>query len=260
MTMDRAFAIVQAGGTINGPGGPIDNTPPISKEEFSRKYLGAARHLIPTYDVIDTNSDGVFEPINTSNPLGNTVVNDLMTDLNQNGNAWLNNVGKAHIVYSTEVKTVDRLVKRTGPIPDRFLKQEILSLDSYLGTFPGSSEVWYEEIVSGHGGDGTVSTYSSVDPFLGDPNLGTKLLLKPITGAAAGVDEVGHGGLINNDYSQTQILKSVGATNFDNLDLATNLEKAYSQASLTFLQTKLLRPADALNEAAQRLSRSSRVF
>jgi len=172
--------------------------------------------------------------------LGNNLVNDLMVDLNGGTkNAWLNSVGRTNVFYSTEVETTDRIVQHQGPDTRSFLKDRILSFDNYLGRRPNIGETWFETIASGHGGDGTVSTFSSIDPFLGDPNIGSKLILQPITGAAAGTDEVSHGGLVNHPYSQTQILNAIGASNFANANLETTLEKTMAGSAAAFLTLKI---------------------
>ncbi|MEQ1826133.1 MAG: hypothetical protein ABL921_09305, partial [Pirellula sp.] len=184
----------------------------------------------------------------------NSLVNSLMTDLNGGiKNAWINNVGRTNVVYSTEEETLDRLIVRNGPDERGFFTDEILSFTNVIGRRPNAGETWFESIESGHGGDGTVSTFSSIDPFLNDPNTGTKLHLKPITGAAAGTTSVGHTGLVNDPFSQTQILNAVGASAFSVLDLETNLDKNSAESALTFLQLKILQPAEALNEASNRI-------
>ncbi len=257
--LDQPQATINIGGLATGSPSKIEATDreggTNSLEAFAQLYVGSLANLLPTYDAVDTNNDGVFEKLSTTNPAGNSRVNVLMNDLNAGTkNAWLNSVGKTNVVYSTEGTTRDRLVARTGPSSSGFLTDEILSLQNFIGRRPAPGEVWYEDTASGHGGDGTVATFSSVDPFLNDSRIGSKLNLIPITGAAAGVTAVSHTELVVNPYSQTQILNAVGATNFTNANLVSNLTVSKAGAVAKALSTGLLRPADAISEAATRFN------
>ncbi len=118
--VDRAFEIMNAGaGTpIVGPTGNITRAENLTSQQFAQRYVASLANLLPTYDAVDTNNDGVFEKLSTTNPAGNTRVNVLMNDLNAGTkNAWLNSVSKTHVVYSTEVNTRDRLIQRSGRRP-----------------------------------------------------------------------------------------------------------------------------------------------
>ncbi|MEQ1827789.1 MAG: hypothetical protein ABL921_17650, partial [Pirellula sp.] len=272
-TQDRVFKITFVGtrGGVDQPqvtaditglttGGPVKieatdrEGGANSLEAFSQLYVGSLANLLPTYDSIDTNNDGVFEKLSATNPTGNTRVNALLTDLNfvtaQGKNAWLNSVGETNIVYSTEVNTRDRLIPRTGPSSSGAATDEIRSFQNFSGRRPTLSETWFEDIVSGHGGDGAVPTFSTIDPFLGDRRIGSKLILTPITGLAAGVTEVSHNELMVNQFAQTKILTSVGATAFTNANLVTNLVVSSSGATAKAISTGLMRPTDAFGEAA----------
>ncbi len=234
-----------------------------SLEAFTQLYVGSLANLLPTYDSIDTNNDGIFEKLSTTNPAGNTRVNALLLDLNGVNpaaappiakNSWADKVlGKTHVVYSTEVETRDRLIPRTGPSTSGAATDEIRSFQDFSGRRPTPSDVWFEDIVSGHGGDGTVPTFSTIDPFLGDRRIGSKLILTPIVGKATGVPgvtEVSHNELMVNPFAQTKILTSVGAHTFTNANLVTNLVVTPSAATAKAISTGLLRPADAIGEAA----------
>ncbi len=141
--VERAYDLMRAGTPINlvgVPGGTINN-PSISLDAFVQQYVGAMRHLLPTYQAVDTNADGQFETIGPSNPAGNTLFNDLLIDLNAGPkNAWLNSVGTTNIVYSTEVDTNDQIIKRTGPSSAGFLTDEILPFTNILGRRPNPGE------------------------------------------------------------------------------------------------------------------------
>ncbi len=218
--VDRAYSLLQSGTTIVGPNGNITPSEGLNPQQFAQRYIASLQNLLPTYDVIDTNDDGNFEPLSSSNPPGNNLVNALLVDLNGGtSNAWLSSPAKTHVVYATGSETSDQLIARTGPSDDGFSTDEILSFQNFRGRRPAAGETWYEEVVSGHGGDGLVSTFSSIDPFLGDPRTGGKLKLIPVTAAAAGVSEISHNALVINPYAQTKILQSVGATNFTNANL-----------------------------------------
>ncbi len=119
--VDRAYDLMNAGtGTvIVGPTGNILKSENLTPQQFTSRYVASLRHLLPTYEAIDTNNDGVFEKLSTTNPAGNTRVNDLLTDLNAGPkNAWLDLVlNKTNVVYSTEITTNDQLISRTGPSP-----------------------------------------------------------------------------------------------------------------------------------------------
>ncbi len=249
--IDRSYDLMVAGTPISGPSGLINN-PAMPKDQFAREYMASLRHLLPTYNSIDTNQDGLFEKISTSNPSGNTIVNDLLTDLNGgNKNAWLDLIGKTHVVYAADVETRDRLVRRVGPDSDSFRDDELLSFSRLLGQSPAPGAPWYEPIYSGHGGDGTVPTFSSIDPFLGDARLGTKLKTIPVNEGSAGV-KVPHQQLVNDPFAQFQILTAVGASGFTTSSLTTNLDKSPAESSLKLLNLGIVRPVDAFAEAAIR--------
>jgi hypothetical protein len=261
--IDQPQATINIAGLTTGSPVSVEATDRIgganSLEAFSQLYVGSLANLLPTYDSVDTNNDGVFEKLSTSNPAGNTRVNALLTDLNFvnpsalppiTKNAWLNLVGKTNVVYSTEVNTRDRLIPRTGPSASGASTDEIRSFQNFSGRRPTASETWFEDIDSNHGGDGAVPTFSSIDPFLGDRRIGSKLILTPITGQAAGVTEVSHNELIVIPFAQDKILRSVGATAFTNTNLVTNLVVSRSGAVAKAISTGLLRPTDAIGEAA----------
>ncbi len=184
----------------------------------------------------------------------NKLVNSLLIDLNAgNKNQWLNKVARTNVIYSTEEETRDRLIVHNGPDSRGFATDQILSFTDSIGRRPSAGEIWFESFASGHGGDGTVSTFSSVDPFLNDPNIGTKLLLKPITGAAVGGASVDHTDLVNHVYTQTQILNAIGASAFSNLNIETSLASDAAASALKFLQLAILEPASTLRDASTRV-------
>ncbi len=251
LIVDRAYAALTSGTTINGPTGNILTSENLSPPAFTQRYFASLRHMLPTYDAVDTNNDGVFEKLSTTNPAGNTRVNDLLVDLNAGTkNAWLDLIGKTNVFYSTESTTKDQLVARTGPATAGFQTDEILSFQDFLGRRPTASEVWYEDKISGHGGDGTVATFSSIDPLLGDRRLGSKLILNPITGMAAQVTAVGHNELMINPFAQSRILTAVGASAFTTLQMDTTKVISRAGAVAKAISSGLLRPADALRDAA----------
>ncbi|MCC6511795.1 MAG: hypothetical protein IT423_22025, partial [Pirellulaceae bacterium] len=257
----RSYDLLRSGTAINlvgVPGSTISdpNTSPIT---FTQQYVGSLRQLLPTYAAVDENNDGAFEQLSNSVPAGNTFINNLLTDLNTapasptgpDSNAWLNRVGRTHIVYSTEVDTNDRLIRRVGPSPDGFSSDELRSFTNITGISPTASQVWYESVSSDHGGDGVVSSFSTIDPFLEDPRIGGKLRLTPIKSAAAGGD-VGHNELLVHPLSQTRILSAVGATNFTTANLETSLYRSAAASAAKTIELSVVRPGDALREASLR--------
>jgi len=200
--VDRAFDLMNAGtGTaIVGPTGNILKSENLTPQQFTQRYIASLRHLLPTYDAVDTNNDGVFEKFSTTNPAGNSRVNDLLTDLNAGSkNAWLDLVlGKTNVVYSTEVTTPDQLISRIGPSPAGYQNDEILSFQNFIGRRPNAGESWFEDKVSGHGGDGTVATFS-IDPFLGDRRIGSKLILSQLGSLDAAADDVSNRSAFNKE-------------------------------------------------------------
>ena len=250
--VDRAYDIMNAGGgtPIVGPTGSITKSENLSPAQFAQRYVASLANLLPTYAAIDTNSDGTFEVLSSSNPAGNTRVNTLLNDLNAGTkNAWLDKAGKTSVVYSTEAATRDRLVARTGPSPAGLLTDEILSFQNFIGRRPAGGEVWYEDTISGHGGDGTVATFSSVDPFLGDPRIGSKLKLLPIKASTAG-STVSHTDLVVHPFAQTTILSAVGASLSVGQSLETGRTVSKAGAVLKAISSGLINPVEALSAIA----------
>ncbi|WP_372894369.1 LEPR-XLL domain-containing protein, partial [Stieleria sp.] len=242
-------------GTIFGPD-PASTSddlidPAISKDDFVQQYVGALRHLLPTYPAFDADGDGAYETIDTAGPL----VNDLLIDLNAGAdrNAYIDLTGKTSIVYSTEVSTIDRIAERVGPDPRGFLADEVLSFTNFIGRSPIASQTWYEDIQSGRGGDGTVPTYSSIDPFISDARIGSSLRLLPITGAAANNGSpVGHRDLVINPYTQNVILGQLGVSGQTTSDIESSLVLTQAQSAAKVLQLGILNPVEAFTEAAER--------
>ncbi|MEM8912146.1 MAG: hypothetical protein AAGC97_10295, partial [Planctomycetota bacterium] len=219
LLVNKAYQELQNGGTIFGPdpnssADDITN-PAISKEAFAQQYIGAMRDLLPEFPVIDVDKDTTLDRITSADETGTGLFNDLLLDLNAGtANSFLNAATTTTVVYSTELDTRDELVERTGPNAAVFPKNEILSFDEFVGRIPGPAEIWYQDITTPAGGDGTVPTSSSVAPFLGDPRVGTGALdLVEITAAIAGTGEsVAHPDLVVNEFSQERILAAIGAT------------------------------------------------
>ena len=249
----RAYDIMRSGTPIQtvGVAGSTINNVNIALPAFAQQYVGSLRNLLPTYDAIDTDADGTFEKLSSTNPVGNTLVNNLLTDLNGGAiNAWVNATGKTTVLYATELSTADQIVAQVGPSVDGFARDGIVSFTNLLGSRPNVAELWYEDVVSGHGGDGTVPAYSSIDPLLDDPRIGIKLKLTPVSSAAAGGNAVDHQGLIVNPFAQTKILQAVGATNITTLE--SSLTKTSAAKRTKLLTLGVTTPLDAIRTAAVR--------
>ena len=252
--VDHAYDRMVSGTRIDGPlngdqPGPDDiNDPGIDKETFVRSYVASLNALLPTYPVIDTDGDGEFEVPSGSH------VNHLMNDLNAGAdpNAFVERTELTIMHYSTEVETRDLLIEQTGPHPDGFTTDEILSFTNYIGRRPEEGEIWYQALTSPHKGDDTVATFSSIDPFLGDPRIGSKIKLEPITAANSGGEPVSHAGLVNNKYSQSTILNNIGASGFTDADIEDSLSFNTFETLIHGIRFDIINPVEAINEAASR--------
>ncbi len=73
-------------------------------------------------------------------------------------------------------------------------------------------------------------------------------------GTAAGGNAVSHTDLVVHPFAQTQILTAVGATGFTNAHLVSNLTVSSAGAATKAITTGILRPLDAIQEAASRFT------
>ena len=244
---------------INGPDPAATDDditdPDITQIEFARRYVELMEDLLVVYPAIDLDGDGELDVIDaTTTPLEG-VFNDRLLDLNGGAdpNGYLELAGTTSIVYSTELPTDDFINEQIGPHPRGFLIDEVLPFTNFIGRSPGPNDRWYLDIQSDHGGDGTVSTFSSVDPFLKDPRVGTTLKLLNITKAASGADEgIDHSGLIFNAYSQGLILDQIGVTGHTPADIESGLALSTLETAGRILQLGILNPVDAFSEIAER--------
>ncbi|MCA9125996.1 MAG: DNRLRE domain-containing protein, partial [Planctomycetales bacterium] len=247
--VNLAYEQLQDGTPILGPdaGSTSDDItdPNINKLDFIRKYVGAAKHLTPTYAAMDFNGDGELEEIPNTRP----EFNDLLNDLNAAGNSYLDAIGNTTIIYATEAETPDQIIQRAGPSEDGFLRDEILNFSTYVGRRPEAGETWFERTASGHGGDNSVPNFSSIDPFLGDPRVGSNLTLLPIRAEDAGGNPVVHTALVNNVYSQGRILDSLGVTGFTTADISTDNLRTTVGSGLKVVDLGLVRAGDAFRDA-----------
>ena len=187
----------------------------IDKKVFAQQYVGALRHLLPTYPALDTNNDSALDVITDANSPethgGVPLYNDLLLDLNATvSNAYLDDVTETTVLYSTTIGTNGTLIERTGPAGTTFGENEILPFENFIGRSPNPGEVWYEDVTASGGGDGTVPTVSSFTPFDGDTRIGTSLNLISYN--------TGHGGLISNAAAQQKILDQIGVTGVTNIE------------------------------------------
>ena len=257
LLVDQAYQQFLSGETITGPNGDITDTS-ISRAEFVQQYVESLRHLLPTFPSIDIDGDGTLDAINETNTPVSGLFNDLLADLNAGAdpNAFIDNANVTSVIFSTETPTIDQLAQQTGPDTTGFFSDEIRSFTEYVGSRPTEDQVWFSETASDHGGDGTVPTFSSIDPFLFDSRIGLNLELTPITGAGAnaanGSAPVTHNELVTNLASQQTILESIGATGFTEADIETGLSLNSAQTGARLLQLGIVNPADALSDAANR--------
>ena len=255
--LDQAYQRFQSGETISGPQGDITDTS-ISKSEFVQQYMESLRHLLPTFPSIDLDGDDILDAINETNTPVSGLFNDLLADLNAGAdpNAFIDNTVTTSVFYSTETLTTDQLAQQTGPDTTGFFSDEIRSFTEYVGRRPNTDEAWISETASGHGGDGTVPTFSSIDPFLFDSRIGPTLKLTPITGAGANADNgsnpVTHNDLVINAASQKLILERIGATDFTEADIESGLALNSVQTGAELLRLGIVNPAEALADAAER--------
>ncbi|MEZ6133641.1 MAG: Ig-like domain-containing protein [Pirellulaceae bacterium] len=227
----------------NGIQGPDSTTttdditnPAIDRKLFAQLYVSSTRNLLPSYPVIDLDNNGSLDVVTATNtPETNAIgvgqYNNLLPDLNAAGNIYLDQATQVSIVYSTEADTKDRIVSRVGP-SGSFFDSEILPFTDFIGRSPAPSEGWYQDITTANGGDGTVPTFSSIDPFVGDPRVNSTLHLLPIIGALAGTgsEPVLHADLVINEYAQGLILDQIGATHTP-ADIETGLKVSPSTAA-----------------------------
>jgi len=266
--VDHAYSRLLDGQTIQGPGAdditladlPADED--LWKEAFVARYVASLPDLLPTFDFLDTNGDGVYESLNDT-AHANTLLLDLndgldkdftLEELNASAghavdlgggdvrepNAFIANLtGELTVVYSDEIGTNDRALEMLGADPASLLSYDVMSFTEIVGHRPTEDEQWYQDVDSGAGGDGTVPTESAVGQFLGDPSAG--LHLQPITEVAAGAP-VEHTELVSDPVAQAAILNAVGASGHTQDDISTGLKNTRAQSLLVALDTGLIGP------------------
>jgi uncharacterized protein YjbI with pentapeptide repeats len=214
--LDLAWDLMHEGTPIAGPGGDITSASlaaddPLTpqdeaKLDFARRYVGAAHDLVGTYDLLDSDDDGLYEAIGDVAGLeafANTLVADINFGLGPADLVERTGTGKTIIVYGDEVDTLGLLAQRTGFTPEAGLQNELLGLGEVIGHLPADGQVWYEDRLVEGGGDGTVAALSAKGPF--DGIASERLVLERIAEAQAG-EKVGHTELLINSYAQKQII------------------------------------------------------
>ena len=254
-----AYDLLQSGQTIFGPDGDITD-PAISKTDFIDSYTAVLQDLLPTYDFLDTDGDDVLESLTDSGgnleALGaNTNVdpNALLLDLNfgADPNAFVDGTGTTVVVYSTEVDQMEFVELRTGPDAGGFEVDEILNFDEFIGNSPAAGEVWFEDIVTAAGGDGTNSTLSTAGQFFGDARLDgadPSLVLNEITAADAGA-VINHVKLVQTLLSQSKILDALGVTGYADSDISTDLTFSPLKSFVLAVQFGLIDPVALFQES-----------
>ena len=128
--VDKAWDLLQDGtvAAISGPGGDITvsnlaaddlGTPADeSKQDFVRRYIGAANDLIGTYELVDVGADGTFAKlvdIPELSGFANTLVDDINFGDSPKNMVERLGTGVTVIVYSDDVATAGQVIQRQRP-------------------------------------------------------------------------------------------------------------------------------------------------
>jgi Ca2+-binding RTX toxin-like protein/6-phosphogluconolactonase (cycloisomerase 2 family)/PKD repeat protein len=228
--VNKAWSLVQEGTTIQGPDYGISTTTAIDPKTFVAQYIASGLDLLPTYDFIDTDLDGVFEP------LTGDYTNNLLPDLNYglasseaDPNAFIDKLeGTLTVVYGSASDTVTGVLEHTGPSGISVIPP-VQNFTELWGHQPADDETWYQVVNTPVSGDSTVTVASAVGQFQSDDRLGTSLFLREMS--------VGHGALVKDMTSQKAILNGLGlvnGTDYDDEDIEVTPAKTTTAALMAF--------------------------
>lgn len=236
--VDNAYDLLLSGHDILGPAGTtiqattwVDNA--STREAFIGQYVGALHDLLPTYPFLDTNDDGIYEPLIGGN------ANGLLLDLNGNvldPDAFIDLTGSTTVIYSDEITTPTKAIQRFGPS----ITLEVLPFNEYIENRAASGEIWYEQVSVGNGGDGTVPTGSARPSWFDAAN--PKLSIQELA--------VGHSELVQDPDGQAGVLDAIGVTGYTSADISTGLAKTDVEKLQAIINLGLFEPDEMLAEAA----------
>lgn len=244
--VDKAYDLLLSGHDILGPAGTtiqaatwVNN--PSTREAFIGQYVGALQDLLPTYDFLDTNDDGVYEPLTGGN------ANGLVLDLNGNAldrDAFIDRTGSGFttVIYSDEITTPTKAIQRFGSFT-----LEVLPFNEYIENKAASGEIWYEQVSVANGGDGTIPTGSALPSWFAAAN--PRLRIEQVTSAAAGT-AVDHSELVQDPYGQAQFLDAIGVSGYTSANISRGLAKTDLKKLQAIIDLGLFDPAEMLAEAA----------
>ncbi|MFT5407848.1 MAG: hypothetical protein ACI9NC_000553, partial [Verrucomicrobiales bacterium] len=260
LTVGRAYELIQEDPVnhfISRPDGSTITKADLDAQQdpeawFIREYIGTLQDLLPSYD--DAFDDGGALAVLSEANGG--IENKLLLDLNfgVDANAWIDLLaGAATIVYSGEVETNERIVSQDGPDISLGAKNEILPLGEYIGSWAADGTVWYsfdESDPQNPEGDGTVPSTSSAGLFVGDGRIDSNLFLVAVRTADFPAElglpgeAVGHTGLVNNAYSQIQIVEAITGVAPEAADISTDLETSEVLAVPVLITSGLVSVSD----------------
>jgi hypothetical protein len=242
--VDHAWDLVQGGTTIQGP--DYDITEASDPKQFISQYIGAGQDLLPTFNFLDSDLDGVLETL--SGDYANNLLYDLNFGLGISGadpNAFIDRLdGALTVVYGTASDTVTGVKEHTGPSGISVIPP-VQSFSELWGHNPADDETWYQVVNTPASGDSTVTTLSAIGQFEGDERLNETLFLREMS--------VGHSALVKDRTSQKAILNGLGlvyGVDYTDEDIAVTPQSQTSAALMSFASS----PGATLQKLSEGLS------
>src|ERR1043166_3537610 len=143
--VNQAWNLMLGGKNIQGPDGDVIKASDFTfsdiaadQRSFIDRYVGTLQDLVPDYNFLDTDNDGIFEPAPPA------FQNNLLFDLNgaANKDAFVDRTTQTTVVYSSEADTETRVKLKSGPDFSLGLGNEILPFTDYFGNIPASGQSW----------------------------------------------------------------------------------------------------------------------